>query len=490
MQTSFYILCAETVPENYTWDRGTPLAPSNAATTVLVPDSTTTYVSGYAPGVRVVFQNNSIPETGYDNITYNWDFGDYYNDTNNFASLSCISSIDHYYVMPGTYRVTLSLVQTKTETTNDTANDLLCKGKYGFRWFWNDLNQGDQNAKTWNETKIDAAYPKQWYEETACLQKYCTSWSWDQLQSDNIDIEKRIQWGQTQTGSAFEKKWMYEANDTLCTIENYTTQDTVSKLEQTITTTEIVVKEKPPTAGMYSMTRPITGYTPYTVRLTPRTTLCGSFPIDRIDWDFGDGSPIKTITRYAPTYDDPTIISNVLEGLAFPDDRDDVRNFDVLHTYTVNNNTYPVFYPSLTCYSASTNTSDSCCITIGPITLSSQPLETHLLKARNTLKGNIYAFNVGENIAFTTTTLTTAQTTPVIYNIPTTKLRDTYDRFIIGEYNGNPGIGYPPEYTITCGARSEELTTFIATESATSTTSLGMISSVPINTESELTFIP
>lgn len=480
MQTSFYILCAQTVPENYTWDKGVPLD-GTIATTVSATDSTTTYVSGYAPGVRVVFQNNSIPEPNYNNISYNWNFGDYYNDTNNFASLSCISSIDHVYVMPGKYKVTLSLVQSTTNTEG-VENDLLCKGKYGFRWFWNDLNSGDQNAKTWDETKNGTPYQKQWTDELKCFQKHCKVWSWQDLQN-----AYPVTWNATETGGNLEKLWMYEANDTICAVNDADFLETKNVIEQTITTTEIEVKEKPPVAGMYSMTRPITGYTPYTVRLTPRTTQCGSFPIDRIDWNFGDGTPVKTITRFAPPSGDDIVVNDILDPIPFPGDPNDVRNFDVLHTYVVNKDTYPVFYPSLTCYSANTNTSDSCCITIGPIALSSQPFETHLLKARNTLKGNVYTFNVGKNIAFTTTTLTTAQTATVSYNTPTTKLRDSYGT--IYSYFGNPGISYPPEYTITCGVRQSELTTFVATESATIVSSV-MISSVPINTEGEVTFIP
>jgi hypothetical protein len=481
MQTSFYILCAQTVPVDYVWDKGTPLNGS-VATTTTVPDSTTTYVSGYAPGVRVVFQNTSVPQANFENITYNWNFGDYYNDINNFVSLSCISSIDHVYVMPGTYRVTLGLVQTRVDTTLGTGNDILCRGKYGFRWYWNDLNFGDQNAKTWDETRNGTPFQKQWTDEVQCFEKYCTTWSWQDLQNAYPTT-----WGDTQTGGNKEKKWMFEDNDTICTVNDANFLNSLAKIEQTVTTTEIVVKEKPPIAGMYCMTRPTVGYTPLTVRLTPRTTQTGSFPIDRIDWNFGDGSPIKTITRFAPPSGTDIVVNNILDPLAFPNDPNDVRNFDILHTYIVNRDTYPVFYPSLTCYSACTNTADSCCITIGPITLSSQPTETHLVKARNTLKGNIYTFNVDGNVAFTTTTLTSAQTRTIAYNTPITKIRDSYGTLQL--YFGNPGTNYPPAYTINCGSRPEDLTTFIATESATVASSV-MISSVPIYTEYDLTFIP
>jgi len=494
MQTSFYILCAQTVPDSYIWDKGVPFDGS-VATTVLVPDSTTTYVSGYAPGVRVVFQNTSIPEAGFDYITYNWNFGDYYNDTNNFVSLSCISSIDHVYVMPGTYKVTLGLVQTRTKDDLASGQDLLCRGKYGIRWFWNDLNGSpvnglpngpfaDENALTWDETKPGTKYEKQWAEELECFGKHCTIWSWQSLQNGYPTT-----WEVTQSDAIKEKKWMVEDNDTICNVNDATFLQTTNKIEQTITTTEIVVKEKPPIAGMYSITRPTAGYTPFTVRLTPRTTKTGSFPIDRIDWNFGDGSPIKTVTRFAPPSGADIVVNDILDPLAFPGDPTDVRNFDILHTYTVNRDTYPVFYPSLTCYSACTNTSDSCSITIGPITLSSHPVETHLVKARNTLKGNIYTFNVDGNVAFTTTTLTTAQANIVTYNTPITKIRDTFGYWDPG-ITGNPGLSsYPPIYAINCGSRPEDLTTFIATESATVVSNV-MISSVPINTEYELTFIP
>lgn len=485
MQTNFYILCAQTVPENYTWDVGIPLDGSAATTTLTDSNTTTTtYVSGYSPGVRVVFQNASIPASGYDNIAYNWNFGDYYNDTNNFVSLCCISMVDHVYIMPGTYRVTLSLKQTRT-VSQGVNNDLLCRGKYGIRWFWDDLNSTDQNPITWDQTRDKARFQKQWINETQCFQKHCKSWSWQDLESINPVV-----WSVTQTGGELEKLWMYETNDTVCTITDASFLDTTDAVEQTITTTEIVVKEKPPIAGMYSMTRPITGYTPYTVRLTPRTTQCGSFPIDRIDWDFGDGSPIKTITRFAsPSGSDIVVNDNILDPIPFPNDPSDVRNFDVLHTYVVNKNTYPVFYPSLTCYSACTNTSDSCCITIGPISLSAQPTKTHLLKARNTLKGNIFTFNVGNNIAFTTTTPITSQTVNTIYNTPTTKLRDAYGT--VYNYFGNSGLTYPPEYTVTCNSDGFQtvLDTYIATEDLTIANNI-MISSVPIESEDEITFIP
>jgi len=435
MQANYYILSAITVPATYSWDQGTPLDSVIARTSAYC---TTTYVSGYAPGLKVTFVNNSVPDTTYDNTTYNWNFGDYYNNTNNIASLSCNNAVEHTYIMPGTYRVSLTLTQSRKVPTRDTSGDLYCRGKYDIRWFWDDLTQSSLNTIKWEQTQQNSIYEKQWFDETRCFEKHCKNWSWADLQRVNA-----VSWQDTETAADFEKKWMFEANDTVCTVNDAPSLDTIQRSEQSIIKAQIVVVETPPTANMYCVTRPLTGYTPFTVQLTPRTTLTGSFPIDRIDWNFGDGSPIKTITRYiTPVGDD------IINTYTFSDDEKDVRNFDVLHTYTRNKDTYPVFYPSLTCYSASTNTSDSCCITVGPVSLSSTSSNVHLIKARNTLKGNIYALSVNKNIAFTTTTFLSVQNNNVTPNTPQTKQRDTFG--VTPYYTGYTGNDYQLDTTINC----------------------------------------
>jgi hypothetical protein len=123
----------------------------------------------------------------------------------------------------------------------------------------------------------------------------------------------------------------------------------------------------------------------------------------------------------------------------------------VQHTYNLTVNSYSVFYPSLTCYSANTSTSDSCCTTIGPILLQDSP-DTQLIKVRNTVKGNLYAFNSNKNITFHTTNTNTTFNSNIVTNIPPTILKDGIQLgrdFLIGN-RGNPGSGYPPEFIPSC----------------------------------------
>jgi len=67
---------------------------------------------------------------------------------------------------------------------------------------------------------------------------------------------------------------------------------------------------------------------PATLYFNPSCIIPGSFPIGRIDWDFGDNSDILTITR-APTteYIHPDLVT-------FTADIYDPRNYIVDHTYT------------------------------------------------------------------------------------------------------------------------------------------------------------
>jgi PKD repeat protein len=463
MTTDFYVLCATTVPETYFWDLGTPLetAPTNTPAYI-----TSNYVSGYAPGVQVIFANNSVSDQGYDFIDFTWNFGDYYHDDNNFVSLSCTSLTLHTYIMPGTYNVTLRHIQSRGRVELDqTGNAALCRGKYGIRWFWDEVNcltpLGNQNpfATTWDEVSCGAPKEKWWDFEEACFQKYCKAWSWYDLNTEN-QINP-VKWFDTISDGELEKKWMFEANDTICRVTDAEFLNTTETIEQNAFNVVVEVKEIMPVAGMHSVSATI-GTSPLTVQLTPRNCKPGSFPIDRIDWDFGDGSPIKTIIRYNPITNDPNIINTEY----FISDPDDVRNYDVIHTYTRNKDTYPVFYPSLTCYSACTNSHDSCCLTVGPISfLESSARDIHLLKTRNTLKGNIYALAVDKSISLTTTSKPVKTIIPEP-NIPKLVIRDTKD--LPQNYFGYNGDNFPQIYTPDCSLQFTGLPPrFLTTQDST-----------------------
>jgi len=416
MQTSFSILTAITVPQLYSWDNGIPFVEDNA---LEYANCTTNYVSGYAPALLVAFQDNSTPDKSSNNLSYNWDFGDYYNSTSNNVSLTCASFIQHTYIMPGIYHVKL----TQSETTTQQAIDpsYKCVSLYNKQWFWDDLTQNTTNT-TWNSTSSTATQPKTWNREQKCLQKYCFSWDWTNLGCNTKTTKNgnSVTWKQTTKGEKYAKKWAYEVNDTPCTITNAEYLTTYQTIIQTTQSAVVQVLELPPVAGIGISDSTITGTSPFTVRFTAKACKAGSFPIDKIVWDLGDGTPRKTVIRYTAPTDNNFITTDTFN------DPNDVRNYELVHTYSCNANTYPVFYPSLTCYSANTNTSDSCCLTIGPISLPFAPSETRLLKVRNNMKGNLYTLNIDNNVAFITTALSSNNFTLKEYpNVPPTILRDS-----------------------------------------------------------------
>jgi hypothetical protein len=133
---------------------------------------------------------------------------------------------------------------------------------------------------------------------------------------------------------------------------------------------------------------------PLTVTITPRYTLTGSFPIEKIVWDLGDGSPLITKTRWDNNTSFPFVTSGAMSA-----DPLDPRNFDIVHTYTKPDNSVYSFYPSITAYTYSTGSSDACSITIGPI--AAQPLQGvgfKILQTELNEDGTALIGQVGDNI--------------------------------------------------------------------------------------------
>jgi hypothetical protein len=462
MITNFIILTGATVLNDYSWDQGSPfssgvLLKSNRSS--INPTTSSEYVSGYAPGVRVIFENKCITDfpIGSPNHTvrFDWDFGDYYNIYTNNVSLTCAVPVQHIYTMPGKYNVTLTQI---AGINNFFSNDpLYCRGDYDLNWYWNILQSAFATTRlTWDQTactplpSAGVGVPKTWINNTDCLQQYCRPWSWYKTK---CDFPTKTTWEQTQTGNEFEKRWQFEINDSVCEISDtpYLSLQTVT--QQTITKNYIVeVFELPPTASISCVTRPLTGTSPHKVRLSPKTTKAGSFPIDRIDWDFGDGSSIKVVTRQGAAADLTLIKNN-----EFANDLLDPRNYDIDHTYNRTAEQYSIFYPSITAYSANTGTYDSCSIPIGPVLLPKTDKQVSLLKAKNTLNGTLYALSYGNQCSFVTTN-TSVQNVfiPTTFNFPLNPVRDGFGATIT--YLGNNGSDYPPLLPQTCAAGQEFVT--------------------------------
>jgi hypothetical protein len=463
MTTDFQIISGTTVPETYFWDIGNPL---ETTPTTVIADSTTEYISGYAPGVKVIFKPNitDLIYAGFANVsaTYIWNFGDYYNSASNIAVLPCQEIIEHTYVLPGKYNVSLTNIQSKENQPQGDEDDK-CFGKYKIGWYWDNLKKTDLRKTTWNETMCFPPAtavnkrPKWWSEEDKCFQKFCKVWNWKDLSPAG---KNPLFWYQTYKYGDYYKRWDYEANLTVCTVDE--AKATIDTTEQTAIKTYIVeVKEIMPVAAIYNNTIPLTGYSPYTFRLSPIHSKTGSFPIDRIEWNAGDGTSTKIVTRYS-TPDSKYFTYNN----AYFSDPQDPRNYDFVYTITRNANTYPVFYPSLTCYSASTNSSDSCSIIVGPILLQPQTKSIQLLKAKNTIKGDFYGIEIDKNITILTT-LTSSETktqATVIQTQPTSPVKQVVNTDPI-IFFGNTGENYPPPFTPSCTyTPSEPTLIYLTTE--------------------------
>lgn len=144
------------------------------------------------------------------------------------------------------------------------------------------------------------------------------------------------------------------------------------------------VMENPPVCG-YSMSldgkswgQNIDGESPLTVYFTPTATKTGSFPIGKLIWDFGDGTPPLVIDRYVDNY----------QNLPYGSDPRWYNNGIISHTYERQLKDQPsVFTVSLSVVADKSNTVVFCReYEIGPIRLpafTSDGDHVHLIKNRS-----------------------------------------------------------------------------------------------------------
>ena len=134
---------------------------------------------------------------------------------------------------------------------------------------------------------------------------------------------------------------------------------------------------------------------PYTVRLSPRKIRAGSFPIEKLIWDFGDGSPKLIQNRK-----NLSVISPFVYNEEFPLDIADPRSYDVYHTYTRTSQNGNCFYPSVTAVSFSTGASDCASTIIGPLSPALFNSETTaILQSQLTENGVAYLSQVNGEVA-------------------------------------------------------------------------------------------
>lgn len=108
----------------------------------------------------------------------------------------------------------------------------------------------------------------------------------------------------------------------------------------------------------------LSGTSPITIYFNSSCTMAGSFPICRIDWDFGDYSPLMTISRLMSGE-----YLNYYNSSAYAD-LSDPRNIIVSHQYYRTTFNQPETYTiTLSVYACNTNTVNTLSTQIGPIEL-------------------------------------------------------------------------------------------------------------------------
>lgn len=388
-----------TVNSTYSWDKGVP-----GVDDMMWDGTSIIAISGYAPYVRADFtatggvhvaQGSAVSSTL--NTSYTWDFGDYYNTAENRIIINSdnqtkVPRVSHAYVMPGVYiasyiaREDFNILNT---AINDPAQRVCVSG--GKQWRWLDTKRGQSNNLTWYDSRYGRV-SKTWANVDGCVDRYCHNWSWVSMLS-SAPANKRVQWYQTTRGGTLAKTWENQGlpTDTKCVELTYNTTPSAVYTQVVNPRCVITVVEIPPQANIFCTTSSTTQH-PASAIVSPIGCVAGSFSFDRITYDFGDGSNLITVTR-------GNALQFVQSGIAvyndaFANDTLDPRNYDIVHAYNSIDNKV-VFYPSLTAYSANTNTSDSASTQFGPISL--MPIKDSLvpfkIRAENKKIGLVSKFN-------------------------------------------------------------------------------------------------
>ena len=271
-----------------------------------------------------------------------------------------------------------------------------CLDKYCIDWNWNALSNCPQAFHvTWNNTSCCKEFAKTWTRKESCKvpntlangvyvetekkpERFPLSWQWSNFlcQSENNDQNTPVTWEQSLFQTSNQLTWTESSGpcetivDIIVTNISSTsvssTTYSVSSISAEITKEAFIrVLEIPPVAYLQVLSANSSEqFSPYTVRLSPSKIKCGSFPIEKIIWDLGDGSPLLEQRRWSNTLSSPFVFSDELV-----EDYQDPRNYDVIHTYTKTPDSDFCFYPSITAYCSSTGSYDCAATIVGPLKL-------------------------------------------------------------------------------------------------------------------------
>lgn len=436
MSLTFDLLATQTVLSTYSWDDGTPL--KDFGVTIiedLSAGKTLTrvkHLTGYAPFFTLLLSSdphlNWAPYSNTRIIQRTVDFGDYYNsETNIVTQKTTIPGkfyVCHTYIMPGTYKIKYSQTQYVQVTASEEEDDLYKtyiqstgqeRKNIPLSWKWFNFLQESKyqttnNPLSWGDTEFQQANQLTWKETVGecfnlnAFEDNNVVWNWNNIKENaNKTSQEKVTWNDASSTQRGNTSWNFASVFN----QGKAISVTLSSLSHTIQDTIFVtIKEIMPTAYLAAAIPgdlnnpierelpllPITEcVSPFTVKLTPRFTKCGSFPIEKIVWDLGDGSPLITQQRWAPNYEPPFYFSGSIRN-----DIDDPRNFDIIHTYIKTPTSSYSFYPSITAYASSTNSSDACALVIGPLKLPEFNVNNvSLLQNELTDNGKIFVGQIG-----------------------------------------------------------------------------------------------
>jgi len=378
MNSSLDILTVDTVPSDFSWDQGVDKrVPAKVSSTV---GGLPLYI-GYAPITTVRLSSvtdhfefdplNSIKGKNLRIV----DFGDYYNSETNLCKALGTDGecFKHTYIMPGTYSVT---IYTTDYTIITELTDVL------------------DSSHTYFQSGVD-------------IRENNLAWQWDNmLRKPKLPFNRSVTWDELNFQNYPDVTWNRIAGTSLTEIDksgNIVDNTTQALIADDITTSRtgnffIQVKEITPTAYL-SATMPLTPkeyISPLTVRLSPRYTQTGSFPIEKIVWDLGDDTPNITQRRWHNSEELPFVFTGALS-----EDKADPRNYDVIYTYTKTPETDYSFYPSITAYACSTGTYDTCKITIGPLLpedITTENKDLKVLQSDLTDTGTVLVGQIGKDV--------------------------------------------------------------------------------------------
>lgn len=424
MSATFDFFSIKTVPSTYSWDiernpvgNSFPFITDSSLLALTSTNSSGVEYFGYAPYVSLSLSSTvgdiNLSTVAIRRIT---DFGDYYNSESNvLVSPTSLNEVFcHNYIMPGLYSVKMTqteyiLVEAQSTSENPIYIQPLDQlERFPLSWQWynfvclSPLSSSPYNTPTtWQQTEFQQQEQLFWSQTSGpCYNPNASSssqlsWEWNNATCNLTanPLGNSTTWDQTKCDSPFNKKW-----DDIrgAALGGSSAQYTLSAFTQTFAKEFYLrVIEIPPKCYLTAINPPIDKTSSYTVRLSPCYTRCGSFPIEKIVWDLGDGTPLLVQRRKSPTSGAPFIFSN-----KFNTDWKDPRNYDVIHTYTRTSRSEFSFYPSITAYVSSTSTTDCASIVIGPLKLAELENDNiNLIQAELTDHGKVLIAEIDNNAA-------------------------------------------------------------------------------------------